>query len=151
MKRMILAALVCIASVAGLHADDYYLYILGSDNAKTAYAAADIQKITFENGNVVVSTKAGQKASTPIAGITEMYFNIDTAEGISGAQANAAFTLNGHEVVIGTAGRVHIYQASGVLVKSAQAVSGTTLSLADLPAGIYIIQVAGKSLKFVKR
>lgn len=88
MKRIqliLLAALLCGTA----HADDFYLYLVGADGAKTATAVADIDKITFPDGQVQVTTTGGATVTMDFASLASMYFNTDTAEGVTGLQPDA--------------------------------------------------------------
>jgi len=76
MKKLI--SLIAALSIAGaMHADDYTLYIVA--NSTTNYTLAKVQKITFENGNVVVNMKDGTKQSTAISAVSRIYFDIAAA------------------------------------------------------------------------
>lgn len=75
MKKLI--SLIAALSIAGaMHADDYTLYIVA--NSTTNYALNKVQKITFEDGSVVVNMKDGTKQSTAISAVSRIYFDIAT-------------------------------------------------------------------------
>ncbi len=66
---------VVLMFTTAVHAQDYNLYIRTSQ-AETGYEVSSIQKITCENGNIVITKKDGTKAlSTPAAEISKMYFS----------------------------------------------------------------------------
>ena len=67
--------------------DDYALYIAATTSQQpTSHKLADIQKLTFEDGNLVVNLKNGQKESTAISVVSRMYFSSlsSVAEDING-------------------------------------------------------------------
>ena len=76
MKKLI--SLIALLTVAvATYADDYTLYIVA--NSTTNYTLNKVQKLTFENGNVVVNLKDGTRQSTPISTVSRMYFDIAAA------------------------------------------------------------------------
>lgn len=86
MKKLIVLSVALIMSMAAL-ADDYTLYIVANTSQQsTGHKLADIQKLTFENGNVVVNLKNGTKESTAISVVSRMYFSTlsATVEDVNG-------------------------------------------------------------------
>ena len=89
MKRLIVLSVVLFTSL-GMFADDnddYTLYIVATSSQQpTGHKLADIQKLTFENGNLVVNLKNGTKESTAISIVSRMYFSLlaAVAEDING-------------------------------------------------------------------
>ena len=75
MKKLIVLSVVLFMSL-GAFADDYTLYIVANTSQQAiGHKLADIQKLTFENGNVVVNYKNGNKESTAISVVSRMYFS----------------------------------------------------------------------------
>ena len=77
MKKFFLAAFAALFSLTCL-ADDYYLNVIA--NATDSYATASLKKISFENGNVVVTTSDGASTSYAISSISQMYFSSTSAQ-----------------------------------------------------------------------
>lgn len=73
MKKLI-ALFISLAIGATALADDYTLYIVA--NSTTSHSLKQVQKITFEDGNVVVNYKDGTKQSTAISLVSRMYFGL---------------------------------------------------------------------------
>ncbi len=76
MKKLIataVAVMMCITAMA----DDYTLYIVA--NTTTNYTLKQVQKLTFENGNVVVNLKDGTKQTTAISAVSRIYFDLAAA------------------------------------------------------------------------
>lgn len=73
-----------------------------------------------------------------------------TYSGLEEVVANQGKTiqLNGDNVVLSAAADINVYNINGALVKDAKA--ATSLSLADLSKGMYIIKVGQKAIKFNK-
>ena len=86
MKKLIVLSVVLFMSMAAF-ADDYTLYIVANTSQQaTGHKLADIQKLTFENGKIVVNFKNGQEESTAISDVSRMYFSSlsATAEDVNG-------------------------------------------------------------------
>lgn len=127
MKKRILSALLACFSLAAM-ADDINLYIVDTASEKTSYAVSDLQKITFADGNVVLTHTNGATTAVAIAKVSSMYFDTETAEAIS--------LVRDGEVNLANA---EIYDLSG-------------RRLSGLQRGVNIIRTAeGKSLKVVKK
>lgn len=152
MKKTFLVALATLFSLTAL-ADDYSLYVL-RPTGETSYKFGDLQKITFSEGNVIIATKSGTTDTMPISTIERMYFDL-TATGIGSttvAPGKAGASWDGKNLKFdGVAGRIEVYQASGALVTRTTAASGTSVSLSHLPAGVYVVRMAGQSFKIVKK
>ena len=89
MKKLIVLSVVLFMSLAAFadDNDDYVLYIAATTSQQpTGHKLADVQKLTFENGNVVVNLKNGNKESTAISVVSRMYFSVlsATIEDING-------------------------------------------------------------------
>jgi len=89
MKKLIVLSLVLFMSLGAFadDNDDYTLYIVATSSQQpTEHKLADIQKLTFENGNLVVNLKNGTKESTAISVVSRMYFSLlsAVAEDING-------------------------------------------------------------------
>ena len=148
---MIFVALATLFSLSAM-ADDYSLYILQS-TGQTSYQLADLQKITFSEGKVVILTKSGETAQVPISSISRMYFDLTSPEtGLDNVDTRRGLAWDGQRLSFeGLTGRVEVFQTSGALVKQAVASDGGAINLSQLPAGVYIVKAAGKSFKIVKK
>lgn len=89
MKKLIALSIALFMSLGAFadDNDDYALYIAATTSQQpTSHKLADIQKLTFENGNIVVNLKNGTKESTAISVVSRMYFSVlsAVAEDING-------------------------------------------------------------------
>lgn len=126
MKTTIFAALFGMLSLSAF-ADDYTLYVQTAV-AEYTYAFDDLQRITFDNGNMVIATKNGESTSVGIATISRVYFD------------NVATGVEKVEPTVVTADK-EVYDLSG------RRVSVNT----ELPKGIYVVKEGGKTRKIVKK
>ena len=74
MKRLVTMSIALVMSMLVFADGDYSLYIAAEKT--TSHKISAIQKLTFENGNVVVNLKDGTKESTAITSVNKMYFRI---------------------------------------------------------------------------
>lgn len=147
MKKFFLAAFAALFSLTAL-ADDYYLNVIS--NATDSYATASLKKITFENGNVVVTTSNGSSTSYAISAINQMYFS-SIAAGIGSISTDNSMAWDGSTLSLkGMQGKVQVYQPSGTLVASESA-NSECIDLSHLSKGVYVVNVNGKSFKIVKK
>ena len=149
MKRLLTAftLLFCLSAMA----EDFSLYIINSASETTTYAVTDLQKITFESGNVVVTTTAGTSTTVSISDIAKMYFDTSSAEGID-AIRQSAISFDGTAIHFAEAAdKVNVYTVSGTLVATGSQLAGTSLSLSDMPDGVYVVSIDGKSFKVIKQ
>ena len=147
MKKIFLAAFAALFSLTCL-ADDYYLNVIA--NATDSYATASLKKITFENGNVVVTTSNGASTSYAISSISQMYFS-STSAGIGSISTDSNIAWDGTTLSLnGLQGKVQVYQPSGALVVSESA-DAERINLSRLSKGVYVVNVNGQSFKIVKK
>ena len=150
MKKLLLAAIAAFACLSAF-ADDINLYVRNTSNVESSYAVSNLRKISFSNGNVVLTTQAGKTESIAISSVSKMYFSTVSA-GINDTFGKNAMTWDGENLTFETAvGKVNIYQPSGVLVMCAKTADAQSISLARLPKGIYLVKVGEKSFKIVKK
>lgn len=65
-------------------ADDFNLYYDAKDGAENTMieAVSNLQKLTFENGTMVVTRKDGTSTSLSVASINRLFFSTEQAVGI---------------------------------------------------------------------
>ena len=122
MKKLITLGTVLAAGLS-VFADDFNLYYdsqAGTANTKIE-AVSNLQKLTFENGNMVAVMKDGTSTSLPMADIKRLFFASDTAVGIKEVKEETTAEKKG-EVYDLTGRKLNINLESG-----------------QLPKGIYII------------
>lgn len=144
--KSILAALllmVCTSMMA-----DKYLTIT-SRGTDQSIPLPVVQKITFEEGYVVVTTTQGTH-SYPIANLDKMTFT-ETGDAIKALPEQAEnLTYKDGVLAIKGDGMLRIYNTSGALVSIANVKEGANVSLDGLPAGVYIVRMGDKTIKIRK-
>ena len=90
MKKL-LALTAALSFGLSAFADDFNLYYdLADQSANRIESVSNLQKLVFEDGNLVVVFKDGTSASLPTGGITRLYFSTETAVGIGGLKEETA-------------------------------------------------------------
>lgn len=148
MKRMLLAVVTAFISMTAMADGENGLYIIAGESSNS-YPVSEIQKITFSNGNVVVEKTDGTKASTAMTSISRMYFGeLETA--IQTVEGDGSSIWDGKNIKIRGHQNVKVYHSSGSLVYEGQFLDGESVSMDELPRGVYVIEVGGNSFKIAK-
>lgn len=127
MKKFFLIAATLMLSISTF-AEDYSLYYDSKEGATNTElsAVAKLQKLTFENGNVVLTFKDGTSKSTAISSIKRLFFSVPGADAIEEVKEE---TLTGKKGVFDLTGRK----------------LNIDVNSKNLPKGIYIID--GKKIQ----
>lgn len=118
MKKLLTMATALTLGLSAF-ADDFNLYYDSAEEENNKIeAVANMQKIVFEDGNLVVTLKDGTSKSIPTAGITRLFFSTETAVGIE--DVNVATTDRKGDVYDLTGRKLNI-------------------GINELPKGIYLV------------
>lgn len=151
MKTANLLAALLLAVSSNLMADDVKCLTITYSDTEQSIPLPVIQKITFEEGYVVVTTTEG-KHSYPISILDRMTFTVkddaDAIKALPEKEENISFE-KGILSVKGN-GLLCVYNTSGALVSIANVKEGANVSLDNLPAGVYVVRMAGKTIKVRK-
>lgn len=146
--KHLLATILLMASTT-IWADKYN-YLTVSSTGENYISLPSIQKITFANGNCVVTTTDGD-FTYPLSEIKKMYFSVedpDAIKALPGETENLQYK-DGKLKVDGD-GMLRIYGANGALVQMANVKKGANINLSGLPSGLYIVNMGGKTIKLTK-
>lgn len=95
------------------------------------------------------NTNDGVMVETAYSPVVEATYT--ESSGVDEIIGDGAVAISGNILYVGdNPARVEIYNVSGALVNAADGVTGE-YSLESLPAGVYVIRVAGKSMKYIGR
>ena len=150
MKRLLLALIATLASMSAFADGEYGLYILSegaSSEEPTTIPVAEIQKITFENGNVVVKQTSGESSTFSMSSISRMYFG-ELVTGIRDVPSEGLW--DGKSIKVIGDSKVEVFTTSGVAVSQGKYSNGESVNLDHLPQGVYIVKVGGRSIKIIK-
>ena len=128
---------------------------IDSKDGSTNYYYSDIQKITFSDGNMVVSMKEGGSNSFAISSIIRLLFmpggGFVQQETVKDFFVWAPLTKElSVRCPAGTA--IRVYSPNGRLALTAiQSITQSPVNLSSLPKGVYVVEAASKTSKIVLR
>ena len=137
-------------------ADDYAFLNVVDNNNEQKFAVSNIQKITFADGNMVVTLADGTAQTLPLLSLTRMFFtegNTDGISTISGEKA-ADFSLRNGLLNVKTqeGAQVTVYDMNGKTVKTVKATGRETeIDVTGLGKGNYIIKVGNTTRKMMNK
>ena len=103
MKRLALTFIILYSSLSVLHADDYKYLTIDHNNVEKSMVLETIQKITFKDGQMVVTTSNGNETFTQ-SELVKMFFSVEPGtrvETVSNQEQSTEqilFDLSGREV-----------------------------------------------------
>jgi len=151
--RTILAAMLLTIS-GTVFADDYAYLSIEQTSGVTSYSISSINKITFDESNMVLNLTNGTQQKLPLASLSRMFFQADPS-GVTtiGAEKNAFSLRDGMLYANGQqSGSVTIYDANGKTVRTASAQElQNGLNVSGLTKGVYIVKLGSQTKKFVNK
>jgi len=154
MKNKLKSLLLSLMLFAGLSAtaDNYAYLTITQDGANTDYTISTIDKITFDNTDMVLHMTNGNQERLPMADLQKMYFS----QGATSIAKTKAESLS-HISIDGNVLRVQVGQGESVTlynIKGEQLLStnhDTTIDLQRLPQGVYIAKMGSQTAKFITK
>lgn len=114
----------------------------------------ELAKITFSNGQALFHYDDQVVNVFNIRDIKKIFFYITGAvESMQGSKS-LQYSSASEELIVDAApgSVVAVYQASGArVVSTMHTIASSAISVAHLPAGVYVAVVGGETLKFVKQ
>lgn len=150
MKKFILA-IVAIAMSSVAKAEDYKYLTVATSSQESSIELATIQKIMFDmtKETVIVITSEGE-VSFPQKEMQKMFFS-EAATAIETMAAESDnLQLAGGVLNAKGNGLLRIYNAAGALQRMANVEGSAKISLGNLPAGVYIINLGNQTIKVKK-
>ena len=126
------------------------------DNNNVTAAFENIQKITFDNGNLLLKTTTGITNSYLLDDITSITFlgNVGIEEQIAETIEVHVFVNSSGEIVVETPHQIHKLTVFDITGRKVAENTQSTLNVNFISTGIYILQVATDkglvSKKFIK-
>ncbi len=145
-------ALGCLALCSTVNAQDNELYIEPVSGDLVKWEVASLQKMVFQNGNIVLTMKDGTSTYTPISSVSRMYFR-KSATGIDAVVGGMKeYVWDGSVLRVDgcQGGQVKVYAVNGVLVMQSVVDNDGAVNLSELQSGMYIVNVNGVNLKIAK-
>ena len=159
--KFFIALLLFGAAISGLKAQT--MYVRPNAGAQTAYTVANIKKLTFSNGNLMVTNLTGGNATFPLSSNRYLNFTDLTLTTTTHEVAKSSFYVYPNPVTnvlnitnedpTQTISHLEIISLEGRVVI---AKNTPQVSLAALPQGMYFCKITSKSnqtqtIKFLKQ
>ena len=130
---------ICVAQAQDVQSLD----ITKTSGTTEQLAVKNVKKITFADGNMVVTKSDGNTASYVITEINKITFG--TTDGIVNKNigTDKFVSLKGE-------GTAQVYNVKGQLIKSVAVKGNSSLNIADLTKGVYVIKLNNQTAKIVK-
>lgn len=153
MKRPLLSMAVSLLVSITVQAEDNYLYIQPNAGETANWSIPSLQKMSFNEGHVVLTTKAGTSASTPISSIDRIYIATPSSQRIEECtKGGLTYRWDGKVLQAdahpGTL--VEVFNISGTIVVK-QPLTGNSVDLHHLSKGIYIVRIDGQAFRIIKK
>ena len=160
MKTRTITLMLLLLSTLTSWADDetQRLVVWQKSGQKVFFNLTEEPQTTFENGKLVIRTSR-TTVSYPLTNVLRYTYEGGTITDVGEAKVHPGemrFLQNDDTMAfdgLPEGMRLDVYTLDGLKVKTVQAQDGqrTTISLADQPAGTYIVKAGGATFKFLKR
>lgn len=149
MKTKNLFAALLLMACTTMQADNYKYLTISYSGVEQSISLPIVQKITFEDGYVVVTTSEGNY-SYPISVMERITFT-ESADAIKALpEQTEEMTYENGTLAIKGNGLMSVYNTSGALISVANIKEGANISLDKLPTGVYIVRMGDKAIKIKK-
>lgn len=157
-SMMLLAVLI----VCPLHADDTDKVLIDAGSKSKLYAVSDIRRIEFNESDICVVETTENGTVFAFEEIKKIVFNPSEADAVESIAMQAQrerislfVSSDGNSITVrgwdnARTDNVELYNVSGERLLSLKQWSGETISVSNLPSGVYIIKVGKQSAKFRK-
>ena len=153
MKRFLIIAILFIAAIPSFA---QRIVLEKNDNGKQAVALQNFRRITFNGSTVNIAQNDGTIIGTEMSDIAKIYFDdytrigeVDFNEG-----KDLISYISSDEIAVNCkAGEeIAIYNVSGSMVQQKiQESDGGSISIANLPKGIYLLRANRQTVKLIKK
>lgn len=132
-----------------------HLIVEKSANAQDIVNIDELRKITFNGTTVTITQKNGNTIENEMENIDRVYFGVPSSIAtVDFHSAELLRFISTDEIAINcVAGEtINIYNINGSLIMSLhQNADGGSISIAQLPKGVYLLRVGQHTAKFIKR
>lgn len=153
MKRFLIIAILFIAAIPSFA---QRIVLEKNDSGKQAVALQNFRRITFNGSTVNIAQNDGTIIGTEMSDIAKIYFDdytrigeVDFNEG-----KDLISYISSDEIAVNCkAGEeIAIYNVSGSMVQQKiQESDGGSISIANLPKGIYLLRANRQTVKLIKK
>lgn len=149
MKAKLFLAAMLLMVGTNMMADEYQYLTISYNNSERSISLPLIQRISFADGYVVVTTTEGTH-KYPIDLLDKITFT-ESATAIEALpEQTKGLTFKDGTLAVKGDGLLRIYGTNGALVSIANVKKGANISLDNFPAGVYIVRMGNKTIKVRK-
>lgn len=148
-KSLLLSLLLC-TGISTL-ADNYVYLNVTKTDGESHFTVSEIDKITFDQTNMVLHMTNGEKSTLPLAQLQKMFFSKESTGIATVSKSQSVFTSEGSllHVKVGKGEIVTLYNIKGEQLM--QADHDTTIDTKNLPNGVYIVKTGNQTRKFIAK
>lgn len=153
MKKLLLFVSLLVGLGSSFAQD---IVVQTSSGGQTSVPLDNVKKITFDNGNLLLSTNGSDDFELPLDDIMKIFFK----EGDAGVDrivtdANLKLVRNSRNSIgvtgLETAADARIVNTAGSIVMIQRQWSGSDINISALPSGVYVLVVGNNNIfKFSK-
>ena len=153
LKSMMFLIMTTCMSLGAL-ADDYVLQVWQSDGQVVAINLNEEPRTTYSDGNLIITTT--QTTITYPLERVRRYTYVLSSDGINSPTIRVEFSIDGETLTITgmkQGSTVMLYNTTGQLLRSISttAQGKVTVSVSQLPTGIYVVKANGATYKITKK
>lgn len=153
MKKLLLFVSLVVGLGSSFAQD---IVVQTSSGGQTSVPLDNVRKITFDNGNMVLSTNGNENFELPLDDIMKILFDEDgsNVDRIV-TDANLKLVRNSRNSIgvtgLETAADARIVNTAGSIVMIQRQWSGSDINISALPSGVYVLVVGNNNIfKFSK-
>lgn len=152
MKKLLLFVSLVVGLGSSFAQD---IVVQTSSGGQTSVPLDNVRKITFDNGNMVLSTNGNEDFELPLDDIMKILFDEDgsNVDRIV-TDANLKLVRNSRNSIgvtgLETATDARIVNTAGSIVMIQRQWNGSDLDISALPSGVYVLVVGNNIFKFSK-
>ena len=149
LRSIIASIMLAIGSFAV--ADDYQYLTVSQNDGETSFKVSSIQKITFDNSDMVIQLTDGSTERLPLMSLSKMFFSEESSgiAAIGTTKSKIQFANGMLRADIAKGETVVLYSMKGEKVFNAN--ESGTYDLSNLTKGVYIRKVGAESRKVINK
>lgn len=152
MKKLLLFVSLLVGLGSSFAQD---IVVQTSSGGQTSVPLDNVRKITFDNGNMVLSTNGNEDFELPLDDIMKILFDEDSNVDRIVADTNLQLVRNSRNTIgitgLETTADARIVNTAGSIVMIQRQWSGSDINISALPSGVYVLVVGNNNVfKFSK-
>ena len=149
MKKILILAAVFLCA-APIFADEYNYLTVTCTNAEQSISLPTVQKITFADGNALVTATDGQVYTYPLTELQKMTFTMNPTAIKALSTKEKGLTYKGGTLKVTGTGILRVYNSAGALLQIAHVKDAAHINLSALPKGVYVVSMGQQTIKVKK-